>query len=383
MNVDGVPYRTIWLDPGDRTAVRIIDQRKLPYRFEIATLRTVGDFAAAIRDMAVRGAGLLGAAGGYGMYVAALHARDDRFDADMPKAAAELTATRPTARDLGAAVRRQLEAISQGSDPSEKRRIALRVAEQIAEENAEAGRKMGEHGAALMGNMSRRKGGAPVEVLTHCNAGWLGMVDHGAALAPVYAAFDRGVALHVWVDETRPRNQGAALTAWELARHGVPHRIIVDNAAGHLMQHGMVDIVIVGADRVTRAGDVANKIGTYQVALAAADNGVPFYAAVPASTFDREIHPEEIPIEERDPEEVRRASGLAVEETDASPAAGARAEDNPEILSVLLCPQGSTARNYAFDVTPARLITGLITETGILSSPTAGRASERSSSHPG
>jgi methylthioribose-1-phosphate isomerase len=267
-------------------------------------------------------------------------------------AAARLKATRPTAVNLAWAVDRQLAAITDAGDDIEAQiEAAQRTAQEIADEDAEFCRRIGEHGVHLIEAIAQRKGGEPVNVLTHCNAGWLAFVDYGTATAPIYAAHDRGIPIHVWVDETRPRNQGARLTAWELGQHGVPHTVIVDNAGGHLMQHGMVDLVIVGSDRTTYTGDVANKIGTYLKALAARDNGVPFYVALPSSTIDWEMRDglAEIPIEERDPTEVRIMDGLSGE----------------EIREILIMPEGSGAANYAFDVTPARLVTGLITERGV------------------
>ena len=304
--------------------------------------------------MIVRGAGLIGATAGYGMYVAALHAPQTSRAAFLDALAADgetLKATRPTAINLEWAVQRQLDAIQAGESIAEMQAIARRTAQAIADEDAEFCRCIGEHGVSLIEEISRRKNGATVNVLTHCNAGWLAFVDYGTATAPIYAAFDRGIDVHVWVDETRPRNQGAKLTAWELGHHGVSHAVIPDNAGGHLMQHGMVDLVITGSDRTTYTGDVANKIGTYLKALAANDNGVPFYTALPSSTFDWELRDgvNGIPIEERNPDEVTHIEG--------------RYKD--EIVSVLLTPEDSPARNYGFDVTPARLVTGLITERGI------------------
>ncbi|GIV67720.1 S-methyl-5-thioribose-1-phosphate isomerase [Caldilinea sp.] len=355
MNVHGQHYRTIWLRPDDPTVVQIIDQRHLPFRFVIEDLRTVEEVATAIKDMHVRGAGLIGATAGYGMYIAALTAPRtslEAFRAALHTAAARLKATRPTAVNLAWAVDRQLAAIAAAGDDIEAQiEAAQRTAQEIADEDAEFCRRIGEHGVRLIEEIAARKGGEPVNVLTHCNAGWLAFVDYGTATAPIYAAHDRGVPVHVWVDETRPRNQGARLTAWELGQHGVPHTVIVDNVGGHLMQHGMVDLVIVGSDRTTYTGDVANKIGTYLKALAARDNGVPFYVALPSSTIDWEMRDglAEIPIEERDATEVRIMDGLSGE----------------EIREILIMPETSRAANYAFDVTPARLVTGLITERGI------------------
>jgi methylthioribose-1-phosphate isomerase len=350
MNVQGRHFRTIWKDGQGRPCVSIIDQRQLPHRFVIEELATVGQVAVAIRDMHVRGAGLIGATAGYGMAIAASTAPDE-LDAFLKQAAETLIATRPTAVNLAWAVERQLGEISKAVSREEKIASAWRTAGEIADEDADWCRRIGLHGVELIRSLSRQKGGAPVNVLTHCNAGWLAFVDHGSATAPVYAAHDEGLAVHVWVDETRPRSQGAKLTAWELGEHGVPHTLIADNTGGHLMQHGMVDMVIVGTDRTTRCGDVANKIGTYLKALAAMDNGVPFYVALPSSTFDWSMRDglREIPIEQRGGDEVKFAEGWL--------------EGN--LAEVLVAPATSPAANFGFDVTPARLITGLITERGI------------------
>jgi methylthioribose-1-phosphate isomerase len=355
MNVGGKHFRTIWVSEDDPSVIQIIDQRPLPHLFVIEDLTTVDDACAAIRDMHVRGAGLIGAAAGYGMVLAALAAPRESaaaFDAAMQAAAQQLMATRPTAVNLEWAAKRQLAAIAAaGDDVETKIEAVASMAQEIADEDADFCRRIGEHGLSLIAEISRRKNGEPVNVLTHCNAGWLAFVDYGTATAPVYAAHDQGIPVHVWVDETRPRNQGARLTAWELGEHGVPHTIIVDNVGGHLMQHGMVDLVITGTDRTTYTGDVANKIGTYLKALAARDNGVPFYVALPSSTFDWEMRDgvAEIPIEQRDATEVRMITGLY----------------EGEMATVRLTPEESPAANYAFDVTPARLVTGLITERGI------------------
>jgi methylthioribose-1-phosphate isomerase len=355
MNVNRKHYRTIWLDESNSTIVQIIDQRHLPYRFVIEDLTTVDDVARAIKDMHVRGAGLIGATAGFGMYLAALSAsRTSRqvFMADVKSAGDRLRATRPTAVNLEWAVKRQLAAIEQ-ADPDIEAMIeaALQTAQTIADEDAEYCRRLGQHGKAIIKEISAQKGEDPVNVLTHCNAGWLAFVDYGSATAPIYAAHDEGITVHVWVDETRPRNQGARLTAWELGQHGVLHTVIADNVGGHLMQHGLVDLVIVGTDRTLYTGDVANKIGTYLKALAAHDNGIPFYVALPSSSFDWEKRDgiREIPIEQRGATEVKYIQGL----------------DNDEIVQVLLTPAASPVANYAFDVTPARLVTGLITERGI------------------
>ncbi len=352
MKVNGKPYRTIFLKEGDPSIVQIIDQCKLPHEFSIIDLHDVYETADVIRQMNVRGAGLIGATAGYGMYLAAMNApTDDQFDDYLRKAAEMLNETRPTAVNLKWATGRQLKSIAGGGSIHDKIQIALKTAIDIANEDAAYCKKIGEHGVKLIEKISRQKGGKPVNILTHCNAGWLAFVDHGSATSPIYEAFDRGINIHVWVDETRPRNQGATLTAWELGQHGVPHTLIPDNTGGHLMQHGMVDLVIVGTDRTTRTGDVANKIGTYLKALAAQDNGVPFYVALPSSSFDWEIRDgvKEIPIEERGSEEVKYVKGYS----------------NNGWEKVLIAPIESPAANYGFDVTPARLVSGLITERGI------------------
>lgn len=355
MKVYDKHYRTIW-EKGDGSGViQIIDQRHLPHKFIVEDLSTVGEVASAIRDMHVRGAGLIGATAGYGIYIAAQQARKDEpanFMMALREAGEMLKATRPTAINLSWAVNRQLEAIQNSGDEIEAMlRTAKQTAQDIADEDADSCRRIGEHGVKLIKQLSKQKNGESVNVLTHCNAGWLAFVDYGSATAPIYAAHDRGIKIHVWVDETRPRNQGARLTAWELGQHGVPHSVIVDNVGGHLMQHGMVDLVLTGTDRTTFTGDVGNKVGTYLKALAAKANNIPFYVALPSSTFDWEIRDgvKDIPIEKRDATEVKYIQGL----------------HDGEIMSVLLTPDKSPAVNYAFDVTPARLVTGLITERGI------------------
>jgi methylthioribose-1-phosphate isomerase len=352
MNVQGKPYRTIWLKKDDPYTVMIIDQRKLPHQFVVEEITSLQDMEVAIKDMHLRGAGLIGAAAAYGMYLATLEINDfSNSNAILTAAAERLKNTRPTAVNLAWAVDQQLDALKQGTSIEELQTIARNKAIEIADEDAANCRKIGEHGLALIEEISRRKNGATVNILTHCNAGWLAFVDHGTATSPIYTAFEKGIDLHVWVDETRPRNQGASLTAWELNMHGVPHTVIADNVGGHLMQHKMVDLVIVGSDRTTRSGDVANKIGTYLKALAAKDNNVPFYVALPMSSFDWEIKDglQQIEIEERDADEVRFIEGLC----------------EGEIKKVLLTPESTPSKNYGFDVTPARLVTGLITERGI------------------
>ncbi len=351
MNVDGKHYRTIWLEAPD--CVRIIDQALLPHRFGFMDLRTPDEMGAAIRNMNLRGAGLIGCAAGWGVYLAVRrHADAPDFAERIAADSAALLATRPTARNLAWALERMHEALAGGA-PQDRIETARREAQAITDEDAEFSRRMGQHGLELIRGIAKRKNGAPVNVLTHCNAGWLAFVDHGTALAPVYAAFDAGIPVHVWIDETRPRNQGASLTAWELGHHGVPHTLIPDNTGGHLMQHGLVDVVFVGSDRTTAAGDVANKIGTYLKALAAHDNGVPFYAVLPFSTIDWTIADgvRDIVIEERGSEEVRFMTGW----DDAT----------NRLATVRICPEKTPAANYGFDVTPARLVAGIITERGI------------------
>ncbi len=348
MNVAGRPYRTIW-PSADGHAVEIIDQTQLPHAFVIARLATLDDAAHAIRAMLVRGAPLLGATAAWGLWLAL---RADASDAALAHAHATLLATRPTAVNLRWAldrVRAHIELLSLQKRPDAARELAI----EIADEDVARNRALGVAGRPLFEAFAaRKKPGERVNVLTHCNAGWLATVDIGTATAPIYAAHDAGIPVHVWVDETRPRNQGASLTAWELLNHGVPHTIIADNAGGHLMQHGRVDLAIVGTDRTTAAGDVCNKIGTYLKALAAHDNGVPFYAAVPSPSIDWTARDgvREIPIEERGPREVTHLAG--------------RLSDG-SIATIALTPEGSPAANPAFDVTPARLVTGLITERGI------------------
>jgi len=342
MKVNNKHYRTIWLK--DDT-VQIIDQRPLPHKFVIEDLNSVSDVAAAIKDMHVRGAGLIGATAGWGMYVAS---KESKNDSDLKKFSEQLIATRPTAVNLKWAVDRQLKEMAAGKTMEEKRKIAKQTAEEITDEDAAFCKRLGEHGVKIIEDIAKKKD--VVNILTHCNAGWLAFVDYGSATAPIYEAHNKGIKVHVWVDETRPRNQGARLTAWELNEHGVPHTVITDNVGGHLMQHGKVDMCIVGTDRTTHTGDVANKIGTYLKALAAKDNNVPFYVALPSSTFDWEIKDGlKIPIEERGGEEVKYIQG----------------QHEGEIKKVLLTPKTSNSANYAFDVTPRRLITGLITERGI------------------
>jgi methylthioribose-1-phosphate isomerase len=351
MKVDGKAFRTIWLSD-DGWAVEIIDQTRLPHEFEIIRLETGIRAARAISDMEVRGAPLIGATAAYGM---ALAVREDASDAGVEDAHAVLLATRPTAVNLSWALD-DMRALLLPLPVPDRMAAAYARAAQISDEDVAISRALGEFGAELIVRAAESKVASgkdgPVNILTHCNAGWLATVDWGTALAPIYVAFDEGIDVHVWVDETRPRNQGASLTAWELGRHGVAHTVIADNAGGHLMQHGEIDLCITGTDRTTRAGDVCNKIGTYLKALAAHDNNIPFYVALPQTTIDWTVSDgiREIPIEQRSAEEVTHISGRT---------------DDGKIARVQLTPNGSAAANFAFDVTPARLITGLITDRGI------------------
>jgi methylthioribose-1-phosphate isomerase len=351
MKIDGKDLRPIWLD-FKLKVVKIIDQRRLPHEFVIADLETVDDVIKAITEMYVRGAPLIGVTAAYGVYLAALNSPVHTVGSDyLIRECTRLKAARPTAVNLAWAVDNVLSEVLKTNTASEKISMARKQAQKIAEEEVENCRKIGEYGLSLIHEISLKKQGHTVNLLTHCNAGWLACIEYGTATAPIYAAFDNGIDVHVWIDETRPLNQGARLTAWELGKHGVKHTVITDNAGGHLMQHGMVDMVIVGTDRTTSTGDVANKIGTYLKALAARDNNIPFYVALPSSTFDWDIKDgiKEIPIEHRDPDEIRYVQGL----------------DGETIRNVLIPPKASPAANFAFDVTPARLITGFITERGL------------------
>ena len=356
MKVDGRQTRTIWLEPDGRS-VGIIDQTRLPHAFETVRLATLEDAARAIKTMQVRGAPLIGATAAYGL---ALALRADPSDAGLMRARSVLAATRPTAINLRWALD-EVTAVVRQLAPDERVAAAYVRAAEICEEDVAINEAIGRHGLRLIEEVATRKRGEPVNVLTHCNAGWLAAVDRGTALAPVYFAHDGGTPVHVFVDETRPRNQGASLTAWELGHHGVPHTVIADNAGGHLMQHGEIDLVIVGTDRVAANGDVCNKIGTYLKALAARDNGVPFHVALPSPTIDFTVSDgvADIPIEQRAAEEVATMTGLS---------AGGRIE------TVTIVPQGSPVANYAFDVTPARLVTSLITERGVVAAERAALA---------
>ncbi|MVT53175.1 S-methyl-5-thioribose-1-phosphate isomerase [Bradyrhizobium yuanmingense] len=348
MKVDGKHFRSIWRER-DGWSVVAIDQRRLPHEFVVARLTSSEDAAVAIRDMLVRGAPLIGATAAYGM---ALAMREDASDAGLQRAYDTLVVARPTAINLKWALDEMRAALAP-IDPAERAEAAYARADEIAEQDVEINRGIADNGLKLIEATAAKKPGEVVNVLTHCNAGWLATVDWGTATAPIYLAHERGIKIHVWVDETRPRNQGASLTAWELGHHGVPHTVIPDNTGGHLMQHGMVDLAIVGTDRVAANGDVCNKIGTYLKALAAHDNGVPFYVALPSPTIDFAVHDgiRDIPIEQR--------SGVEVTDMTGRTADG-------RLETVRIVPDNSPVANYAFDVTPARLVTGLITERGVL-----------------
>jgi methylthioribose-1-phosphate isomerase len=356
MKVNGTHYRSIWLGENGKT-VRIIDQTRLPHEFVFIDLTTLEQAAKSIRDMWVRGAPLIGATASYGL---ALAMREDASDAGLANAVAVLGATRPTAVNL----RWALEDMAKRLMPlpvSQRVDAAYARAAEVSNEDVAMNSAIGDHGVGIIEAISKRKNGAPVNILTHCNAGWLATVDWGTATAPIYKAVAKGIDVHIWVDETRPRNQGAHLTAWEMAGHNIPHHLIVDNAGGHLMQHGKVDMVIVGTDRTTATGDVCNKIGTYLKALAAFDNNVPFYVALPSPTIDWRVEDgvREIPIEERNSDEVSYVQGK---------------DSEGKVASIRISPEHSPAANPAFDVTPARLITGLITERGIAKASREGLA---------
>src|SRR5271167_4007250 len=349
MKVDGKPTRTIWLEP-DGWSVGVIDQTALPHRYVTARLTSLAETAHAIRAMLIRGAPLIGATAAYGMCLAL---RADASDEALERAYATLLATRPTAINLKWALD-EMMAVVRNRPRAERAAAAYRRAGEICDEDIAINTAIGRNGLPLIeAAAARKKPGEPVNVLTHCNAGWLATVDVGTATAPIYLAHDKGIAVHVFADETRPRNQGASLTAWELGQHGVPHTVIADNTGGHLMQHGMVDLVVVGTDRVTANGDVCNKIGTYLKALAARDNNVPFYVALPSPTIDFTVADgvAEIPIEQRGADEVATMTGRAVD---------------GRIETVRIVPDGSAVANFGFDVTPARLVTGLITERGVI-----------------
>ena len=342
------PTRPIWINERDNSIINVIDQRYLPHRVDIFELKTKEDTIFAIKNMVVRGAPLIGVTGAYGVYLSLLTAKDEK---ELISDANDLKNARPTAINLIWAVDEVLKAISDINDFDKKKDEALKRAKEIEAFEVECSRSIGEFGAKIIKEISIKKGGKPVNILTHCNAGFLATVEYGTATAPMYIADEQGTDIHIWVDETRPLNQGARLTAWELGEKNIKHSVITDNTGGHLMQHNMVDMVIVGTDRTTHTGDVANKIGTYLKALAAKDNNIPFYVALPSSTFDWEVKDgvNGIPIEERDGDEIKFVTGF----------------DEEKIREVLITPLKSKTVNYAFDVTPARLVTGFITERGV------------------
>ncbi|HOS71961.1 MAG TPA: S-methyl-5-thioribose-1-phosphate isomerase [Bacteroidales bacterium] len=345
-------YQGIWLDESDPSVVRVIDQNRLPFFFETRELRSVEDVYTAISTMTVRGAPLIGAAAAFGIYLATFElSRNADHVHQLENAARYLVSCRPTAVNLSAALNFVMDRIRNNPADSSLRETALKAALDLCEQEKENCRLIGINGLPLIEDAGKRKNGNPVNILTHCNAGWLASIDYGTALAPVYLAHESGIPVHVWVDETRPRNQGSRLTAWELDQAGVPCTLIADNTGGHLMQHGMVDLVIVGSDRTTIQGDVANKIGTYLKALAAYDNNIPFYSAFPSTTLDFRLNDglKEIPVEERDEEELVFIEGF----------------NGETIEKIKICPDNVRGANYGFDITPARLIAGLITERGI------------------
>ncbi len=357
MKIDGTPYRSIWLAQ-DNWSVDIIDQTRLPHEFVVANLTSLEDAAHAIFAMLVRGAPLIGATAAYGV---CLGIRDDASDENLSHVCSTLLATRPTAVNLRWALDRMQSHLNP-LDVTTRVDAAYQLALEICDEDVGINSSIGDNGLPLIEDIWEQKGKqGVVNILTHCNAGWLATVDWGTALSPIYKAHNKGIPVHVWVDETRPRNQGAHLTAWELGKHGVPHTLIVDNAGGHLMQHGEVDLCITGTDRTAASGDVCNKIGTYLKALAAHDNDIPFYVALPSPTIDWTLHDgvKDIPIELRDEEEVILVQGM---------------DDNGKVSNVQISPDFSKAANYAFDVTPARLVTGLITERGVCEASTEGLA---------
>jgi methylthioribose-1-phosphate isomerase len=352
MKIGNQNYQSIWLDESDPSIVRVIDQQKLPFFFETKELRSVDDVFCAIEDMTIRGAPLIGAAGAFGIYLATLEINSQtNIREHLINAGRYLISCRPTAVNLSWAVKYVIGKLHYDLPMNLLSEISLKAAIEICEMEKENCRRIGNHGLTLIESMSKEKKGEPVNILTHCNAGWLACIDYGTVTAPIYFAHDKGIKVHVWVDETRPRNQGARLTAYELGQYGIPYTLIPDNSGGHLMQQKMVDIVLVGSDRTTRTGDTANKTGTYLKALAAFDNDIPFYTALPSSSIDFSISNgmKEIVVEERNAEEVTTISGFA----------------DGRIQSVRICPEDTVAANYAFDITPARFITGLITEKGI------------------
>jgi methylthioribose-1-phosphate isomerase len=352
MNVGGKHYETIWVSKNDNSIIQVIDQSSLPFEFRIKNLSSFEDVYTVIKDMHIRGAPLIGVAAAFGIYLAIVkYNQKNPFDEYLLAAAEKLKSARPTAINLIYAVDQQMKVINKYNSQDEKRTAAFNNALKILETEKENCRKIGEYGLPIIENISRQKNGDTVNIHTHCNAGWLACIDYGTATAPIYMAHDMGIDVHVWVDETRPRNQGAKLTAWELEQHGVPFTIITDNAAGHVMQRGLVDLVIVGSDRTTINGDVANKIGTYLKALAAKDNNIPFYVALPSSSIDWNIEDgiSEIPIEQRNSNEITYIQGIK----------------DGRIESIMITGDKFPVRNFGFDVTPAKFVSGLITERGI------------------
>lgn len=360
MEAAGKIFRSLWIHKDEPDVIQIIDQRKLPFQLVIKDLRTPEDVIYAISEMMVRGAPLIGVTAAFGVYFSLLkHKNSKNLEQRVLQDAARIRESRPTAVNLSFAVEKILNAMHNVHEPDKKIMASRSVAIKFMQDEILACQKIGNFGKEILKEISAKKRGEPVNILTHCNAGWLATVEYGTATAPVYMAHDMGIPVHVWVDETRPRNQGARLTAWELGEYGIPHTILADNAGGHLMQSGKVDIVIVGSDRTAMNGDTANKIGTYLKALATRDNRVPFYVALPVSSIDQSLHKglNYIPIEERTEDEVHFISGLT---------------EGNKVEKIRLTPEGSKALNFGFDVTPARLITGLITDKGICRASTAG-----------
>lgn len=360
MKIGDQYYQSLWVKENDPEIIQIIDQRYLPFEIKIRNLKTPEDVSTALEDMFVRGAPLIGVAAAFGVYLAVLKHRNSRnINFKVKQAAEMIKKTRPTAVNLANAVDRMVKITEKATNIDDKIQHTFDAAQNLMREEVNACRKIGEYGIKIIKRISSNKGRDPVNILTHCNAGWLATVDYGTATAPVYLAHDKGISVHVWVDETRPRNQGSRLTAWELGQHGIPHTVITDNTGGHLMQKGMVDMVITGSDRTALNGDTANKIGTYLKALAAKDNNVPFYIALPSSSIDWTLKKglNTIPVEQRDQAEIHYIEGLS---------------DKNIIEKVRITPQFSPALNYGFDITPARLITALITERGICKATSKG-----------
>lgn len=352
MQVNGKNLHTIWVHPDNKNIIQIIDQRKLPFEFRVTNLTTPTDAYEAIQNMTVRGAPLIGVTGAYGIYLSLVNGKEENWYANLLKSAKYLKSARPTAVNLAILIDEMIHLLTGCNSVVTACAKALNEANRMKSREIKWSEAIGDYGCALIEAISEEKNGQPVNILTHCNAGWLACIDWGTATAPIYKAFHKNIPIHVWVDETRPRNQGARLTAWELSQEGVPHTVIPDNAGGHLMQHGLVDLCIVGSDRTTSTGDVANKIGTYLKALAASDNGIPFYVALPSSSIDFTMNDgiREIPIEQRDGDEVSWMEGRL---------------ENGQIGKIRIVGEMSAVANYGFDVTPAKYITALITERGI------------------